>query len=140
MKILRPFHLAFPVTDLEITKHWYINNLGCTIGRVSEEWVDFNLYGHQIVAHLVDSMPIKLQSNEVDSKSVPPMHFGVILTPYQWKKLVIRLNDKDIEYIIKPYTRFKGEPGEQHTFFIKDPSGNYLEFKSFEYDKNIFKK
>ena len=140
MKSLRPFHLAFPVTDLKITKKWYVDNLGCTIGRSSEEWIDFNLYGHQIVAHLVDSMPNNLEPNKVDKKYVPPMHFGVILTSNQWKKLVVKLNDKNIKYIIKPYTRFKGNAGEQHTLFIKDPCGNYLEFKAFENDRNIFKK
>ena len=140
MKSLRPFHLAFPVTDLLITKNWYINILGCTIGRSSEEWIDFNLFGHQIVAHLVGIMPSNSQSNKVDDKSVPPMHFGVILNPKQWKQLVENLDAKNIEYMIKPYTRFKGKPGEQHTLFIKDPCGNCLEFKAFKNDENIFKK
>jgi len=140
MKNIRPFHLAFPVTNLSIAKKWYTSILGCEIGRTSKAWVDFNLFGHQIVAHLVDEMPKELQNNQVDDKQIPPMHFGVILDPIEWKKLMKRLNSKNINYFIKPYTRFKGKSGEQHTLFIKDPFGNHLEFKSFENDKDIFKK
>ena len=140
MKNLRPFHLAFPVTDLVSAKKWYTTILGCEIGRSSMEWIDFNLFGHQIVAHLVDEMPKEIQRNEVDNEQVPPRHFGVILDLIEWKKLMEKLNSRKINYIIKPYTRFKGQSGEQHTLFIKDPFGNFLEFKAFESDDDIFKK
>ena len=136
---LRPFHVAFPTTDLNVTKEWYTNILGCTIGRSSNKWIDFNFYGHQIVAHLVEDESQGININTVDSKSVPTRHFGVVLTPNQWKELSHHLSLHNIDFIIKPYIRFSGQEGEQYTFFIRDPSGNYLEFKAFDNDDDIFK-
>ena len=113
--------------------------LGCTLGRESEEWVDFNFYGHQIVAHLSPETTSS-QSNEVDGHSVPVRHFGIILIPEKWKKLKNQLVSKNVDFIIKPNTRFQNSLGEQSTMFIKDPSGNALEFKSFRDDSMIFKR
>ena len=136
---LRPFHLAFPVNDIEETILWYTKNLFCKVGRRDDKWVDFNFFGHQISAHLFYD-DNKSFSNSVDVHKVPVRHFGIILTEEQWEKLADNLNDNNIEFIIKPYTRFKGKTGEQSTMFIKDPSGNAIEFKSFAHDSMIFKK
>ena len=127
---IRPFHLAFPVRDLKETEIWYTTILGCTTGRKSDKWIDFNFFGHQVVAHLVDNIK-NIQTNEVDNNDIPSRHFGIILTLEKWKKLVDDLKTKKIDFQIKPHTRFKNKPGEQHTIFIKDPSGNFLEFKAF---------
>ena len=135
---LRPFHLAFPVYSLDITIKWYTNILGCTIGRQDVKWVDFNFYGHQISGHLIDEDDIRLQTNIVDGENIPARHFGIILKMNEWKKLSEKLISKNIEFIIKPNIRFKGQKGEQSTFFIKDPNGNVLEFKSFKNDEMIF--
>ena len=135
---LRPFHLAFPVRDLEETELWYTSILGCTTGRKSNKWIDFNFFGHQIVAHLTSNVD-NPEINEVDGNDVPSKHFGIILIPKDWKKLADDLEIKKVDFKIKPHTRFKNKPGEQHTLFIKDPSGNFLEFKSFEDDNHIFK-
>ena len=135
---LRPFHLAFPVYSLDITIKWYTNILGCTIGRQDVKWVDFNFYGHQTSGHLIDEDDIRLQTNIVDGENIPARHFGIILKMNEWKKLSEKLISKNIEFIIKPNIRFKGQKGEQSTFFIKDPNGNVLEFKSFKNDEMIF--
>ena len=137
MTALRPFHLAFPVLDINDTKIWYTKMLGCTVGRESDRWIDFNFFGHQISAHLSEQSDMPVH-NEVDNHQVPARHFGIILTPSDWKTLSKRLANNRAEFVIKPYTRFKGEKGEQSTLFIKDPSGNCLEFKSFKSDKMIF--
>jgi len=136
---IRPFHLAFPVRDIEEAEKWYTNIIGCTTGRKSDNWIDFNFFGHQIVAHLANPNE-DIQTNEVDNDNVPCRHFGIILTPEQWQELIAHLESKNINFQIKPHTRFKGNPGEQHTMFIKDPSGNFLEFKAFEDDSTIFEK
>ena len=133
----RPFHLAFPIKNIEETKSWYTNILGCSIGRESERWIDFNFFGHQISAHLSEKSDLTTH-NKVDNQEVPSRHFGVILTPSDWGILAKRLTDLETDFIIEPYTRFEGEKGEQSTFFIKDPSDNYLEFKSFKNDAMIF--
>tara|TARA_Y100001970_G_scaffold274612_1_gene374685 strand:+ start:1079 stop:1501 length:423 start_codon:yes stop_codon:yes gene_type:complete len=138
-KNLRPFHLAFPVRDLNETKKWYTTVLGCLIGRESSKWVDFNLFGHQIVAHLSDKIDL-LNTSEVDGENVPVRHFGVILTPIEWNELKEKFILNKVKFIIKPTVRFKGTKGEQFIMFIKDPSGNALEFKSFIDDKMIFQK
>ena len=138
-KTIRPFHLAFPVVSITKTIDWYIKILGCTIGRKSENWVDFNFFGHQIVAHLSNDIE-NIQTNDVDDDDVPCRHFGIILTPEKWKKLVNRLKSKEVNFQIEPHVRFKGQIGEQDTMFIKDPSGNFLEFKAFKDDKYIFEK
>ena len=136
---LRPFHLAFPVKNLEETRNWYTEILGCSVGRESSDWIDFNLFGHQIVAHLSDSQD-SFSINQVDGDNVPVRHFGVILKPSEWNRLKEKLISNRIKFIIDPTTRFKGTEGEQSTMFIEDPSGNALEFKSFLDDRMIFKK
>ena len=134
---MRPFHLAFPVTDLDTTRSFYVDVLQCNIGRSSDKWIDFDIFGHQVVAHLVDSNDHP-STNSVDGDDVPASHFGVILTIDQWNQLRDHLSNFNIEFIIKPKIRFKGEPGEQATMFFLDPSGNALEFKAFKDDKQIF--
>ena len=137
MNHLRPFHLAFPVSNIKETKEWYIQVLGCSVGRESDRWIDFNFFGHQISAHLTESLD-SITYNQVDSKQVPSRHFGIILTSSDWNTLAKQLTDLKIKFKINPYTRFKGEKGEQSTLFIEDPSGNCLEFKSFKNDEMIF--
>ena len=138
MKSIRPFHLAFPVYDIKKTIDWYVSYLNCSVGRKSKRWVDFNFYGHQISAHLIDQKNKKDKINLVDGKKIPSRHFGIILEMNDWKNLVTYLNEKKINYVIKPNIRFKGQTGEQATFFIKDPSNNVLEFKAFQNDNKIF--
>ncbi len=135
---LRPFHLAIPVSNLQKSKIFYINILGCTIGRSSEQWIDLNFFQHQLVLHLSKKM-INSNSNKVDNKKIPVPHFGVILEWNQWQLLSKKIENK-ISFIIKPYIRFKGQIGEQATMFFLDPDNNALEFKSFKDDKMIFKK
>lgn len=135
---LRPFHLAIPVSNLQKSKNFYINILGCTIGRSSEKWIDLNFFKHQLVLHLSEKM-ISSNSNEVDNKKIPIPHFGVILEWNQWQLLSKKIENK-ISFIIKPYIRFKGQIGEQATMFFLDPDNNALEFKSFKDDKMIFEK
>ena len=134
---IRPFHLAFPIKNIEEAKSWYTNILGCSVGRESKRWIDFNFFGHQISAHLSKKSDL-ISHNKVDGQEVPTKHFGIILAPSDWNTLVKRLTDLEIEFIIEPYTRFEGEKGEQSTLFIKDPSDNCLEFKSFKNDEMIF--
>ena len=136
---IRPFHLAFPIKSVKETEQWYTDILGCTVGRKSDKWIDFNFFGHQVVGHLVNDIE-NIQTNEVDNNNVPSRHFGIILTPKDWKNLANHLRLKNVDFQIKPHTRFKNEIGEQHTMFIKDPSGNFLEFKAFEDDNTIFAK
>ena len=134
---MRPFHLAFPVDDLERTRAFYTKILGCTEGRSSDRWIDFDMYGHQVVAHLVDELG-QVATNAVDGDDVPSSHFGVILEMEQWNQLADNLVKLGIEFIIEPHIRFKGEPGEQATMFFLDPCGNALEFKAFRSDDMIF--
>lgn len=133
-----PFHLAFPVHDLAAARAFYGGILGCPEGRSAETWVDFDLYGHQIVAHLAEGLSRPAVENEVDAHQVPVPHFGVILTMAQWQALVERLRQAGVKFVIEPYVRFKGEPGEQATMFVLDPSGNALEFKAFADFGQIF--
>lgn len=137
---LRPFHLAFPVKDIAATRKFYGDLLGCSEGRSAEHWVDFDFYGHQLVAHLApEECTIKAYSS-VDDHQVPAKHFGVILSIPDWKALAKKLTEAGMEFIIEPYVRFEGEVGEQHTMFFLDPSGNALEFKAFANDSAIFAK
>jgi len=136
---MRPFHLAFPVDNLEKTREFYTKVLGCNEGRSSNKWIDFDMYGHQVVAHLVDKLD-KIQTNPVDGNDVPASHFGVILTISEWGDLAKQLKKKGMDFIIEPYTRFKGKIGEQSTMFFLDPCGNALEFKAFRNDGMIFAK
>ena len=139
MKKLQPFHLAFPVHDLTEAKEFYTKVLGCTLGRSSEHWIDFNLFGHQVVAHLNPDELAKTKTSNVDDKEVPVRHFGIILEWEKWQQFSAELKDKGVEFIIEPYIRFKGEIGEQATMFFLDPSGNALEFKSFKDPEMVFK-
>lgn len=133
-----PFHLAFPVSDLEETLAFYRDLLGCKTGRSSDRWIDFNFWGHQVVAHLNPAEAGKSGSNEVDGHQVPVKHFGVILEWEEWHELADRLKGEEIDFVIEPHIRFEGKPGEQATMFFKDPSGNALEFKAFRDKGQIF--
>lgn len=133
------FHLAFSVRDIEATRRFYAGILGCTTGREAERWIDFDFFGHQIAAHVVD-VEEAVATNRVDSKDVPSRHFGLILDWAEWEALAERLRDLKVEFLIEPYVRFAGQPGEQGTFFVLDPSGNGLEFKAFRNDAEIFRR
>jgi extradiol dioxygenase family protein len=139
-KSLPPFHLAFPVHDLAIARQFYGELLGCSEGRSSSEWVDFNFYGHQIVAHLAPEECGHRQTSAVDGHNVPVRHFGAILSLSEWESLAARLKAGGTQFIIEPYIRFKGEAGEQATMFFLDPSGNAIEFKAFATLDNLFAK
>jgi uncharacterized protein len=137
---LTPFHIAFPVNDLKAARHFYGSVLGCPEGRSSDEWIDFDLYGHQIVAHLKPgpSRAKEAHHNAVDGHDVPVPHFGVVLTMEQWTALAERLKAAGTKFVIEPYVRFKGEVGEQATMFFLDPAGNALEFKAFRDMSKLF--
>ena len=135
---LRPFHLAFPVHDLAAARAFYGDLLGCREGRSSDHWIDFDLFGHQIVAHLDAGMTPRPIHNAVDGHDVPVPHFGVVLTMPQWEDLAARLKAAGVRFGIEPYVRFKGQVGEQATMFFTDPSGNALEFKAFADDGQLF--
>jgi extradiol dioxygenase family protein len=134
---MRPFHLAFPVDDLAAARHFYGEVLGCAEGRSSDHWIDFDLYGHQIVAHLSGDTGPRI-TNPVDGHDVPVPHFGVVLTMEQWHALAARVSAAGIAFGIAPHIRFAGQPGEQATMFFRDPSGNALEFKAFADDAMLF--
>jgi len=134
----QPFHLAFPVTDLQKTRHFYEGLLGCEVGRTSERWIDFNFWGNQMSAHLTDEPIVEPAANPVDGKQVPIKHFGAILERAEFDALAKKLKAHGIEFIIEPYVRFEGEVGEQATMFFMDPSGNAIEFKSFADFDQIF--
>jgi extradiol dioxygenase family protein len=129
--LLSPFHLAFPVHDLVLARRFYGELLGCPEGRSAQDWVDFNFYGHQIVAHLAPGETGASQRNAVDGHGVPVRHFGIVLPMPEWEAMAARLKTHGVEFVIEPYVRFKGEPGEQATMFFLDPSGNALELKAF---------
>ncbi|MCU0685036.1 MAG: VOC family protein [Polyangiaceae bacterium] len=133
-----PFHLAFPVVNLEAARGFYAGLLGCGIGREDARWVDFDFFGHQITAHLVDADEGARSSNEVDGDNVPVRHFGAILEWGAWHALADRLRAAGASFLIEPRIRFAGEVGEQATFFLRDPSGNALEFKSFKDPSRVF--
>ena len=136
---LRPFHLAFPVHDLDAARHFWGDTMGCPEGRSSDEWIDFDFFGHQIVAHLVpDGGTAEPAGNAVDGKHVPVPHFGIVLDIADWRMLADRLTAAGTDFVIEPYVRFEGEPGEQATMFFRDPSGNALEFKAFRDLSQLF--
>lgn len=137
---LHPFHLAFPVNDLAAARSFYGGILGCPEGRSSPDWIDFNFYGHQIVAHLAPGETTDVAANAVDGHGVPVRHFGVVLSMEEWEAAAEKLAKADIEFLIKPYIRFRGEPGEQATMFFKDPSGNAIEMKAFADINSLFAK
>jgi len=132
------FHLAFPVRDLAEARAFYGGLLGCPEGRSSESWVDFDFYGHQIVAHLAPSEVGHKSTSAVDGEQVPVRHFGAILTLPEWEVLAERLKSAGTKFVIEPQIRFRGLPGEQATLFFLDPSGNALEFKAFADDAMVF--
>lgn len=134
------FHLAFPVRDLEEARAFYAGVLGCPEGRESEHWIDFDLYGHQIVAHLAPEECRAASANEVDGKTIPVRHFGLLLDWEDWEAAAARFERAGVPFIVEPYLRFEGKRGEQGTFFVRDPSGNALEFKSFRDEAAIFAK
>ncbi len=132
-----PFHLAFPVDDLESARTFYHGLLGCRIGRESSNWIDFDFFGHQATAHLTEN-PTSVPTNAVDGDEVPVRHFGVVLPIQEWDALAAHLARKGVKFLIKPHVRFQGEPGEQATMFICDPAGNALEFKAFKNPEQLF--
>lgn len=140
MTALHPFHLAFPVTSLASARAFYGEVLGCPEGRSSDEWVDFNLYGHQIVAHLSPDEAGHRQTNAVDGDNVPVRHFGVVLSMDEWNAMAEKLKAAGTQFVIEPHIRFKGQVGEQATMFFLDPCGNALEFKAFADPSRLFAK
>ena len=138
MTSLPPFHLAFPVHDLEAARAFYGGLLGCREGRSASDWVDFDFFGHQIVAHLDPAAEPRRHSNPVDGHDVPVPHFGAVLPMDEWQKLAERLEQEGTDFVIAPTVRFRGEPGEQATMFFLDPSGNALEIKAMRDPANLF--
>ena len=133
------FHLAFPVHDLDAAREFYGGVLECEEGRSSDRWIDFNLYGHQIVTHLAEGAGVAA-TNHVDADHVPVPHFGIVLQMEDWRSLADRLTAKNVKFVIEPKIRFAGEVGEQATMFFMDPSGNALEFKGFNDFSQVFAK
>ncbi len=132
-----PFHLAFPVDDLDAARAFYVGRLGCREGRSAPRWVDFDFHGHQLSAHLVERVPAAV-TNDVDGDDVPVRHFGLVLPWQEWHALAERLRREGADFLIEPHVRFAGEPGEQATLFVRDPAGNALEFKSFHDAESLF--
>ncbi|MBN9504513.1 MAG: VOC family protein [Altererythrobacter sp.] len=135
---LAPFHLAFPVHDLEAARRFWGGVVGCPEGRSSEGWIDFDFYGHQIVAHLAPGVAAAGGSGVVDGDDVPVPHFGVVLSMEEWHALAARLGDAGVTFAIEPHIRFKGQAGEQATMFFRDPSGNAIEIKAFADRSRLF--
>jgi uncharacterized protein len=135
---LPPFHLAFPVDDLAAARRFYGELLQCPEGRSADDWVDFNFYGHQIVAHLAPDASAARGSNPVDGEEVPVPHFGIVLAIDEWKDLAERLIEARVEFVIPPTVRFEGQPSEQATMFLRDPAGNALEFKAMADPAGLF--
>ena len=140
MTTLHPFHLAFPVTSLSNARAFYGGLLGCLEGRSSDDWVDFSLYGHQIVAHLAPQEAGHRATSAVDGDHVPVRHFGVVLSMPEWNALAERLRARGVQFVIEPHIRFAGQLGEQATMFFLDPCGNALEFKAFADPQRLFAK
>lgn len=135
---LPPFHLAFPVDDLAAARRFYGDLMGCKEGRSSDEWIDFNFHGHQIVAHLSPTSSGDAATNHVDGHGVPVPHFGLVLNMDDWEALADKLRSTGTDFVIEPTVRFKGKPGEQATMFLRDPAGNALEFKAFANSDKLF--
>jgi len=140
MSTLPPFHLAFPVTSLASARAFYGGLLGCPEGRSSEDWVDFDFHGHQIVAHLAPEQARPASAHDVDGDAVPVRHFGLVLPMPEWEALAARLRSAGTRFVIEPHVRFQGQPGEQATMFLLDPCGNALEFKAFADPARLFAK
>ncbi|WP_048646945.1 VOC family protein [Nitratireductor soli] len=137
---IRPFHLAFPVDDLEAARAFYKGLLGCGEGRSSPDWVDFDFHGHQIVAHLAPGECGKAATNAVDGHGVPVRHFGLVMDMDEWRQTADRLTKAGVKFVIEPYIRFEGQPGEQATMFFNDPAGNAVELKAFKNMDQLFAK
>lgn len=138
---LRPFHLAIPVHDLAASREFYGGLFGCEEGRSDTSWFDFDFFGHQLVCHVDPEQAVGDRvSNPVDGHDVPVPHFGIVLDLETWKELAARLTERNVEFVIAPYIRFEGQPGEQGTMFLRDPSGNALEFKGFRDMSRLFAK
>ena len=137
---LPPFHLAFPVDDLAAARRFYGGLLGCAEGRSADDWIDFNLYGHQLVAHFAPGAMTGRSTNPVEGEAVPVPHFGIVLAMDEWRSLAERFADAGVEFVIPPTVRFEGQPGEQATMFLLDPAGNALEFKAMADPTNLFSK
>lgn len=135
---IAPFHLAIPVDDLSKARDFYGTLLGCEEGRSSEQWIDWNFYGHQLVTHVAPERILPPAHNGVDGQHVPVPHFGVVLEMQTWQALADKVREAGIEFVIEPYVRFKGQPGEQATMFFYDPAGNALEFKAFADIRQLF--
>ena len=133
-----PFHLAFPVPSLEEARAFFCDQIGCSEGRSAERWVDFDFFGHQISAHLVDQVDLSTETNRVDGDAVPTRHFGLILPWGQWERLADQLRSHGVHFIIEPRVRFAGQAGEQGTFFVQGPGDNVLEFKTFRDEASIY--
>ena len=129
-RTLQPFHLAIPVNDLCAARHFYGEVIGCSEGRSSDKWIDWNFYGHQLVTH--KASPLRSETNPVDGHDVPAFHFGMVLPFEDWEMLAEHCKKQDVPFVIEPNIRFKGEVGEQGTFFVRDPAGNVLEFKTLK--------
>lgn len=141
LDMTRPrFHLAFPVADLDAARAFYVGLLGCREGRSADEWVDFDFFGHQIVAHLSPATAAHKAHNRVDGEAVPVRHFGVILSLPEWWEIAGKLRENGVQFLIEPTVRFRGQAGEQATMFFADPSGNALEIKAFADDAMVFAK
>jgi len=135
---VRPFHLAIPVDDIDAARHFYGEVLGFPRGRSAEVWTDWDVHGHQVVTHEVARHPGPAGTSRVDGHAVPVPHFGVVLPVDEFQALAARVREAGIEFVIEPYVRFAGEPGEQHTMFFRDPAGNALEFKAFADPTRLF--
>ncbi|MBO6825948.1 MAG: VOC family protein [Sneathiella sp.] len=133
-----PFHLAFPVLNIEDTRRFFVDVLGCKVGREAEKWIDFDFFGHQISAHVKPEECEVAATNGVDGDAVPVRHFGAVLEWSEWEALLERVKAAGTEFIIEPRIRFEGQPGEQGIFFVKDPAGNAMEFKTFKNMDNLF--
>lgn len=133
-----PFHLAFPVLNIEDTRRFFVDVLGCKVGREAEKWIDFDFFGHQISAHVKPEECEAAATNGVDGDAVPVRHFGAVLEWSDWEALLKRVKAAGTEFIIEPRIRFEGQPGEQGIFFVKDPAGNAMEFKTFKNMDNLF--
>ena len=135
---MRPFHLAIPVDDLAAARRFYVDVLGCGVGRTDEAWIDFDFFGHQVTAHHHRHDENHVGTNDVDGDAVPVRHFGIVLLWDEWEGLAQRLKAAGQPFLMEPHVRFKGQVGEQGTFFLRDPAGNALEFKSFRDPSRLF--
>jgi uncharacterized protein len=134
-----PFHLAIPVTDIEKAVSFYLDTLGCKPGRRADRWADIDFLGHQLSLHLVDDPPPAVATNNVDGKAIPSRHFGMILSMDRWQAMADRLTERGVDFYVVPTVRFEGTPAAQATLFLRDPSGNFLEFKAMEDPEALFR-